>query len=473
MFTVSYENDPEIYVLSEMMKSCSLFQTLIETGDTNFCLKLERNIFLQLNNNGRLSLENLSLTEIDSLYEGLYYFGCNFGLDQVDEYVYQKELKEARTEVEGFILEYPNVVSDIHCIDLSESFFQSFYFDCDHPQKHFLYINPYLKDSFFRKNIAKCDKTLLLNRVYMTEDFVEEFELFGGMYLTDCKNLSEEFLEKHIDKIEYIDSLSEQFTRRHLDKVNWTRIVFNRKISEAFFEEYYHMVNIQISYLCMNNQMSEGFFERHILDIRKPAEMYLSMNNSISEAFFRKHPTLINWDTIFYNKNISEKFIRENLDRVNWRCISNSSTMSEEFFEEFLHKLYWPDISYNKHISEAFFQKHIRRLNWECICYNPSITEEFIEMNIEYINSYDYKYLITMNQKVSEEFIIRNEEKMKLFQEPNMGFFSWFNPNISISFYRKHINNIDKLCGISIYKIVDRCSKYRYNSWKKLNVQYL
>lgn len=371
MYRVKYQG--VIYQLSEKMQKASLFETLISAGETFFKLKLFKELFIQLNKTGELDLSKhqYSTDEINNLYEGLYYFGYNPGIDSVDKYVYNLELNNAQKQVEEFIIKYPGVITEdcLLKLNLSEEFFQKYYFS-NNNQATEIYDNKFIRNSFFKKNFAKCDRYQLENRLYLTEDFVEEFKLFRGCYITDCKHLSEELLERHIDEIELIDNVSEEFTRRHISKLNWHRAIFNKKLSEAFFTEYYSEFRRRnlIDTLCMNTTLPESFFELHKADITSDIAKYnLCLNNNISENFFRRNPELIDWCYIWCNKNISEKFVREYIHRVNWKAVSNSN-MSVEFFEEFIKQLYWPDLCYNKYIPEWFFQKHIERLlYWMCL----------------------------------------------------------------------------------------------------------
>lgn len=474
MYTVKYINDPNIYILSEEMRSASLFESLSETGETLFTLNLFRELFIELNSTGDLRPTSNSIDYIETLYEGLYYFGYKPGIETLDKYVYNIELNEAQKQVEEFILKYPGVIIDdcILKLNLSEEFFQKYYFS-KNQQGTEIYDNKFLPNSFFKKNFAKCDRYQLENRLYLTEDFVEEFKLFGGNYITDCKHLSEEFLDRYISEIYMIDNTSEEFTRRHINKLNWHRAIYNKKLSEGFFTDYYSEFKRRnlIDSLCSSRILSESFFELHKADIITSdiAKYNLCFNDNISENFFRRNPELINWRHIWCNKNISEKFARDYIRRVNWKAIS-SANMSVEFFEEYIKKLYLPDLCYNKYIPESFFQKHIQllRLYWEYIFSNPNISEEFLQKNIEEITSYDFIKLISIN-KVSEEFVNRNISTQLSIYYPTKKY-HWYNSNLSIPFYEKYIHLVSTISNISIYKIIQGCKKYKYNSWKKLNV---
>jgi len=471
MYTVKYKDDPVIYTLSEKMKTSSLFESLTETGETLYNLKLFREVFIELNSTGDLVPISSSIDYIENLYEGLYYFGYKPGIDTLDKYVYNIELKNAQKGVEDFILKYPGVVIDdcLLKLNLSEEFFQKYYFDKDN-QAPEIYENKFLPNSFFKKNLVKCNINYLQNSPYITEDFVEELGLFNRDYISDCKYISEHFIERHIHKIDIIDNVSEQLARRHISKLNWSRIIFNEKISEAFFTQYYEEFKRRnlIATLCMSRTLSESFFEKHKADLTSHScKVYLSMNSNISENFFRRNPELIDWNSIWLNKKISEKFIRDNIHRANWKAISNNPNLSVEFLEEYIKKLYWPDICYNKHIPEPFFQRHLTKLDWESIFANPNISEEFLQKNLEEMTSYYFWKLICSN-KVSEEFITRNIDKYLRLYSTKKCF--WYNSNLPITFYEKYIELVSTISNLSIYKIIQNCTKYKYNTWKNLNI---
>ena len=100
MYTVKYTDDPVLYTLSEKMKSASLFKSLIQTGETLFNLNLFRELFIELNSTGDLVPNSSSIDYIENLYEAVYYFGYNSGIDTLDKYVYNIELNNAQKQVE-------------------------------------------------------------------------------------------------------------------------------------------------------------------------------------------------------------------------------------------------------------------------------------------------------------------------------------------------------------------------------------
>ena len=161
MYTVKYTDDPVLYTVSEKMKSASLFKSLIQTGETLFNLNLFRELFIELNSTGDLVPNSSSIDYIENLYEALYYFGYNSGIDTLDKYVYNIELNNAQKQVEEFIIKYPGVITDdcLFKLNLSEEFFQKYYFDNNH-QSTEIYDNKFLPNSFFKKTS--------LNVIYIT-----------------------------------------------------------------------------------------------------------------------------------------------------------------------------------------------------------------------------------------------------------------------------------------------------------------
>ena len=62
-------------------------------------------------------------------------------------------------------------------------------------------------------------------------------------YISEHQRLSEEFIEKYIDKVDWYyisiyQTLSEEFIEKHIDKVYWGCISIYQTLSEEFIEKY-------------------------------------------------------------------------------------------------------------------------------------------------------------------------------------------------------------------------------------------
>ena len=61
-------------------------------------------------------------------------------------------------------------------------------------------------------------------------------------YISYCQVLSEEFIEKHSDKLDWRDiswsqKLSEKFIEKHSNKIDWKEISEYQNLSEEFIKE--------------------------------------------------------------------------------------------------------------------------------------------------------------------------------------------------------------------------------------------
>ena len=66
--------------------------------------------------------------------------------------------------------------------------------------------------------------------------------------ISECQQLSEQFIEKYKDKVNWYDisryqKLPEPFIEKHKDKVDWCEISWCQQLSEQFIEKYKDKVN--------------------------------------------------------------------------------------------------------------------------------------------------------------------------------------------------------------------------------------
>jgi hypothetical protein len=79
------------------------------------------------------------------------------------------------------------------------------------------------------------------------------------------KVLSEEFMEKNSDNLDWFDisryqKLSEEFIERHSDKLNWFDISICQKLSEEFIEKYSDKVDWD--WISTYQKLSKEFMEK-------------------------------------------------------------------------------------------------------------------------------------------------------------------------------------------------------------------
>ena len=163
-------------------------------------------------------------------------------------------------------------------------------------------------------------------------------------YISERKNLSENFIREFKDKVYWIDisyyqNLSENFIKEFQNSVNWSYISLRQKLSEEFIREFQNRVNWE----------------------------YISKYQKLSENFIREFQDKVNWIYISTNQNLSENFIREFKDNVYWIIISIYQKLSENFIREFKDKIYWCYIIRFQKLSDDFienFKITIDEDNW-------------------------------------------------------------------------------------------------------------
>ena len=151
----------------------------------------------------------------------------------------------------------------------------------------------------------------------------------------------EKFFDENINNFEvswwYISiyqKLSEEFIEKHYDKVDWYNISQYQKLSESFIEKYIDKVD----WSC------------------------ISQYQTLSEEFIEKHIDKVYWCSISINQKLSEEFIEKYIDMVNWRCISIYQKLSEEFIEKHIDKVNWNCILLYQKLSKKFIQKHQNKI---------------------------------------------------------------------------------------------------------------
>jgi hypothetical protein len=146
---------------------------------------------------------------------------------------------------------------------------------------------------------------------------LEEFQnKVDWRYISEHRNLSEDFIKEFKDKVDWINiskyqNLSENFIREFKDYVYWGFISKYQKLSENFIRE----------------------FKDHI------DWDWISKYQKLSENFIREFKDYINWNYISIYQKLSEDFIRKFEDYVNWYCISTYQKLSEDFIKEFNLKI--------------------------------------------------------------------------------------------------------------------------------------
>ena len=176
--------------------------------------------------------------------------------------------------------------------------------------------NPF--DCLFYYNNIKSDKRLFL--VEALGEVITE----GDKSVTNKIKIIEEikdiekFFDENINNFEVTyynlmcnQKLSESFIEKHFDKVNWDNISMYQKLSKSFIEKHKDKVNWD----------------------------YISIYQKLSEKFIEKYNDKVNWYCISKYQKLSESFIEKYADKVDWGNISQYQILSEEFIEKHNDKI--------------------------------------------------------------------------------------------------------------------------------------
>ena len=168
-------------------------------------------------------------------------------------------------------------------------------------------------------NKSVTNKIKIVEEIKDIEKFFEEnMDNFGvdWVNISIFQKLSEEFIEKHYDKVDWYNiskyqKLSEELIEKHIDKIDWDCISKYQTLSEDFIEKY----------------------------IDKVYWYFISKCQKLSELFIEKHYNKINWVNISIFQTLSEEFIEKHYNKVNWNCIFQWQILSKEFLQKHKNKI--------------------------------------------------------------------------------------------------------------------------------------
>lgn len=202
--------------------------------------------------------------------------------------------------------------------------------------------------------------------------------------------LSEDILEKYIDKWDWGIISQEQFLKlkfiiKYSDKINWRLLPLNIKTQYLFNDTF-------VEYFCDKPFWDNiGWMDKITLEcIFK----------------FKQSMTVDGWLSILEHKNLDTSYIVEILDYIPdnkktdaWVLISNSQLLDDEFIDKFHDKLNWKDI--------CLFHS----LNWDMIKkYHNNILLKYLSHN-DCMNN-DLAYIIKENASLfSDELDDKNFDK--------------------------------------------------------------
>jgi len=175
----------------------------------------------------------------------------------------------------------------------------------------------------------------------VTEDIIEKYADKMNWSIISMKKCSTNFLEKHIDKIDFdiiaiYQKLSPKFIDTYKDKLNWIDI-------------------------CMYQPMMPSFIEEHINYLTDPCWINISKYQMLDFDFIMEHADKLNWQIMSVYQNIAYSEILEKYDKeIDWDALSYYQPLSYEIIKKY---------------------KNSGKFNFDKLVENPGIhfTEEIVE----------------------------------------------------------------------------------------------
>lgn len=200
---------------------------------------------------------------------------------------------------------------------------------------------------------------------------------FFWFYISQIKNLSEDFLEKHFDNLDLFkvisnSSLSEDFIRKYQDRLDWLLISEFQVLSNSFKEEFKDKLNFEKIQLREENVKPEDYTFEYISkfanNISWPKVSTQAPLNILSELADSELEKNIPW-VLVSSRNLTEDFIKKYKDKLSWDILSilmDASKYSQEFYEIHSERIDWNIVS-QKQLPLYFIRKHAKKLNLSII----------------------------------------------------------------------------------------------------------
>lgn len=193
-----------------------------------------------------------------------------------------------------------------------------------------------------------------------------------------CQPLSEEFIDKHKDKLEWADvSQFTIFTKEQLLKyvnyIDWDRApVYQKNVDEEV-----------IDIVMASSKKNEFSWHGALVHVK------------MSEAFIEKYADEITkankWDIVSYYQTLSEKFIEKYADKLNWNYISQKQNLSREFMVKHYDKL---NPTWLKQYQKNWDEEIEKEYNFFKTMNNPNFLTELKAVFTKY--GYDYNIFNAM-----------------------------------------------------------------------------
>jgi len=267
------------------------------------------------------------------------------------------------------------------------------------------------------------------------------------------------------------------------NKWSYYKISRNENITPTFINQ---NLDYEWSYyeLSQNKIITEDFIEQHINE--NWSWIYLSDNTNLSSEFIIKYIDK-NWqyNNLLKNYNLSLYAVELIINKINSNKYSyinnsmyfidlhNNKNLTLDFIEKYNNERWnWYDLSSSNIMTLDFIKKYMydyRSWNFDYIILNYTLDEEFIIKLLDdkcnfYLENGNFVRELILNPLVNKKIIEKFIHKKFIFQ------MSINNPNISLDFINKHINNYDTyINNVETQTIINQIQNNIYKRKKNIN----
>jgi len=297
--------------------------------------------------------------------------------------------------------------------------------------------------------------------------------------LSENPNLTSEFIEKNLDKLNLIEischpNMTLEMIKKHIGKIDWGSVWLNPNLNFSDTETlnfvYQYWDIIAWNPLSSHPNLTDEFIGKHSENINWNV---ISTHHKCSYEFVKKYLHLMNMELFFFNNPYITNKIIENpefilITETNdpnriWTLLGGNPSLSSEVIDKYGDKLYWPYISSNENLTlplikkymdkfEMFHEKVIKssnpegtaeideelkklgafrfQNNWRRLSFNPNLTDEMIEENID---KFDMSFL-SENINLSLRLVEKYYDKLSLEGLVR------YNRNLDFAFLEKSLN---------------------------------
>lgn len=238
------------------------------------------------------------------------------------------------------------------------------------------------------------EKTLEL-LIKKLDDINEKKKLIN--HILNEQFVTEQFIEKNADLIEnwhkvWFHSVGENFIEKHIDKINWdfdSQFIFHRKLTEQFIRKHFDPVKFQTQPECikalinMNKIPLDLIDEIFILDINRKNEYLNIILKKSSEKEFDEY-------MIYYNIDWSQ--FCKNQYKINYIKLCKNSLESIANYLRNHHNKYealdcWRDLFFKQDVDKDFIIKNVDFLEKLNYIRNKNLSyEDFLDIKKVFVD---------------------------------------------------------------------------------------